>query len=289
MVCGRRASIPVDMCLGLRKGSPFPSVPFSLSPLLLFPPVRFYRSPLVLFFPRVSIPFLVALTVARKYRLSLKVNGRNRELHVRARSNGVMRRRVCRAGVDRRDRAGRWSGRTAREEAQKGLRVAMVLTTTMVVCAGGPLCSWLIVKGWGFVPVEETEPAISTFPCALLHTPHTTIPGAAENPQKHTKQRTASALTLATTHHPLFRLSFQPPSLCTVLTGALRPVPIHACTRAFCARTEDIASTFLGRTYCAGSVGARARAGARFGEPRASMIGRGEPLPAVPGTRCAPW
>lgn len=80
MVCGRRASIPVGMCLGLRKG-PL-SLSLSLSPTLSF---SIYRFALVLF-PRVSFASSVAVVGVRKYRLSLKVNGRNRELHVRARS-----------------------------------------------------------------------------------------------------------------------------------------------------------------------------------------------------------
>lgn len=82
MVCGRRASIPVGMCLGLRKGPLSLSHSLPLSPRLSF---SIYRFALVLF-PRVSFASSVAVVGVRKYRLSLKVNGRNRELHVRARS-----------------------------------------------------------------------------------------------------------------------------------------------------------------------------------------------------------
>lgn len=58
------------------------SLSLTLSPRL---PFSIYRFALVLF-PRVSFASSVAVVGVRKYRLSLKVNGRNRELHVRARS-----------------------------------------------------------------------------------------------------------------------------------------------------------------------------------------------------------
>lgn len=93
---------------------PSPSLPYllPLSPL----------SPSILL---LSCPSRVSLTLpppspVRKYRLSLKVNGRNRELHVRARSDeGDASAGPVPGGRERQGGAGRWSGRVARERGAK--------------------------------------------------------------------------------------------------------------------------------------------------------------------------
>lgn len=94
---------------------PSPSLPYllPLSPL----------SPSILL---LSCPSRVSLTLpppspVRKYRLSLKVNGRNRELHVRARSDegDASAGPSVPGGRERQGGAGRWSGRVARERGAK--------------------------------------------------------------------------------------------------------------------------------------------------------------------------
>lgn len=79
--------------------------------------------------------------------------------------------------------------------------------------------------------------------------PHTT-PGAAENPQKHTKQRPASALTLAAT--PAIPSCHQTAVLHPLHGSHCSPVTrtdTRVQTNLLCTN-RDIISTFLGRTCC---------------------------------------
>lgn len=203
------------------------------------------RSPLFLC---PSLPFSVGPVVVRKYRLSLKVNERNRELHVRARSDegdasaGVQDERGCVEETEQRPvvRKGvpRERGAKRVERDDGGLARSLAKSKH----------GWGFCAGGGDGSRARRNRRYPTFPCALLHTPHTT--GCRRKSPKAHETKASTFLRLLYLSYSLnlsLSLSLFHPSpfpwLHNHLWYSLEPrktVPdIHACTPAFLyVRTE---------------------------------------------------